>query len=122
MEEKIHQKEGYIIDYISGQEIKGTPEEIEAVQPFAIQLVEDYNYPKSHLQTRPQFRVKASPSDTTKKYPVDIAVFNDENKIDSDLYIIVECKKKTKRRIRRFDHMTNCGARLRTCSGIIGKI
>jgi len=97
MEEKIHQKEGYIIDYISGQEIKGTPEEIEAVQPFAIQLVEDYNYPKSHLQTRPQFRVKASPSDTTKKYPVDIAVFNDENKIDSDLYIIVECKKKTRK-------------------------
>ena len=60
-------KDGYIIDYVSGQEIKGTPEEVEAVQPFAIQLVEDYKYPKTVLQTRPQFRVKASPSDTTKK-------------------------------------------------------
>ena len=89
-------KDGYIIDYVSAQEIKGTPEEVEAVQPFAIQLVEDYKYPKSVLQTRPQFRVKASPSDTTKKYPVDIAVFKDKKKKDDDVYIIVECKKKTR--------------------------
>lgn len=26
--------DGYIIDYISGNQVKGTPEEIEAVQPF----------------------------------------------------------------------------------------
>lgn len=90
-------KDGYIIDYVSGQEIKGTPEEVEAVQPFAIQLVEDYKYPKTVLQTRPQFRVKASPSDTTKKYPVDIAVFKDKKKKDDDVYIIVECKKKTRK-------------------------
>ena len=38
-------KDGYLIDFISGQEIKGAPEEIEAVQVFAKQLVEDYNYP-----------------------------------------------------------------------------
>jgi len=31
-------KEGYIIDYISGQEVKATPEEIEAVQVFSKQL------------------------------------------------------------------------------------
>ncbi len=90
-------KDGYIIDYVSGQEIKGTPEEVEAVQPFAIQLVEDYKYPKTVLQTRPQFRVKASPSDTTKKYPVDIAVFKDKKKKEDDVYIIVECKKKTRK-------------------------
>lgn len=37
-------KDGYIIDFISGQEVKATPEEIEAVQVFARQLVEDYGY------------------------------------------------------------------------------
>ena len=35
-------KDGYIIDFISGKEVKATPEEIEAVQVFAKQLVEDY--------------------------------------------------------------------------------
>jgi len=68
-------KDGYIIDFISGQKLKATPEEIEAVQVFAKQLVEDYGYPKEHIQTRPQFRVKVRPSDTKKGYPVDIAVF-----------------------------------------------
>ena len=60
-------KEGYIIDFISEQEIKATPEEIEAVQVFSKQLVEDYGYPKEHIQTRPQFRVKVRPSDTKKE-------------------------------------------------------
>ena len=45
-------KEGYIVDYISGQEIKGTPEEVEAVQVFAKQLVEDYGYSKNQIQTK----------------------------------------------------------------------
>ena len=39
-------KEGYIFDYISGEEIKATPEEIDAVQVFSKILVEDYEYPK----------------------------------------------------------------------------
>ena len=95
MEEII--KDGYIIDYISGQEIKATPEEIEAVQPFSEQLVEDYGYSKEELQTRPQFRVKSSPSDTVKKYPVDIAIFNSKKKDDDSIYIIVECKKKARK-------------------------
>jgi len=90
-------KDGYIIDYISGQEIKATPEEVEAVQPFSKQLVEDYGYSKEEIQTRPQFRVKSSPSDTRKKYPVDIAVFNSNKKDDNSIYIIVECKKKTRK-------------------------
>lgn len=38
-------------------------------------LVDDYGYPKDVIQTRPQWRVKARPSDTKKEYPVDIAVF-----------------------------------------------
>ena len=89
-------KGNYITDYISGTRIKSTPEEIEAVQVFSKQLVEDYKYPKNHIQTRPQFRVKVRPSDTKKEYPVDIAVFPDNTKQEDNIYIIVECKKKNR--------------------------
>jgi type I restriction enzyme M protein len=84
-------------DFISGKIVKATPEEIEAVQIFSRQLVEDYQYPKKMIQTRPQFRVRARPSDNKKEYPVDIAVFNSEKKDDDSVYIIVECKKKTRK-------------------------
>ncbi|MDB9394445.1 N-6 DNA methylase [Microcystis aeruginosa] len=90
-------KAGYIVDFISGEQVKSTPEEIGAVQIFARQLVEDYGYPKEHIQTRPQFRVKARPSDTKKEYPVDIAIFPNEKKQEDDVYIIVECKKKNRK-------------------------
>ena len=90
-------KDGYIFDYISGTEVKATPEEIDAVQVFAKQLVEDYNYPKKHIQTRPQFRVKVRPSDIKKEYPVDIAVFPNDKRQEDDIYIIVECKKKNRK-------------------------
>lgn len=86
-----------IIDYISGIELNATPEEVDAVQVFSRQLVEDYGYKKQQIQTRPQFRVKVRPSDTKKEYPVDIAVFKDQNKNEDDVYIIVECKKKTRK-------------------------
>lgn len=89
-------KDGYIIDYISGEQIKATPEEIESVQVFCKQLVEDYGYSKDQIQTRPQYRVKANPSDTSKSYPLDIIVFSNNNKIDTNEYIIIECKKKTR--------------------------
>lgn len=95
--EELEKKEGYISDFISGQFIKAKPEEIEAVQIFSKQLVEDYNYPKEFIQTRPQFRVKARPSDTKKEYPVDIAVFPNDKKQEDEVYIIVECKKKTRK-------------------------
>jgi type I restriction enzyme M protein len=84
-------------DYISGIEVNATPEEIEAVQGFSRQLVEDYGYPKEHIQTRPQHRVKVRPSDTKKEYPIDIAVFLDALKDDDGLYIVVECKKKNRK-------------------------
>ncbi len=93
----IDKNTGYVVDYISGKEVKSTPEEIEAVQVFAKQLVEDYKYPIANIQTRPQFRVKVSPSDTKKEYPVDIAVFQNAKKKEDDIYIIIECKKKTRK-------------------------
>ena len=74
-----------IEDFISGQIIKATPEEIEAVQVFSKILVEDYGYPKENIKTRPQHRVKARPSDTTKEYPIDIGVFSGPSKKDEEL-------------------------------------
>ncbi|MCF7825627.1 MAG: N-6 DNA methylase [Candidatus Marinimicrobia bacterium] len=90
-------KDGYINDFISGREVKASPEEIEAVQVFSKILVEDYDYPKDVIQTHPQFRVKVRPSDRNKSYPVDIAVFSDSDKNEDDIVIIVECKKKNRK-------------------------
>jgi type I restriction enzyme M protein len=89
-------RKGYIEDFISGKEVKATPEEIEAVQVFSRILHEDYGYPKNRIQTRPQFRVKASPSDRSYKYPVDIVVFSKQGRKKGNEFIIVECKKKTR--------------------------
>lgn len=89
--------ENKIIDYISGKEVAATPEEIQAVQVFSKQLVEDYGYKKEQIQTKPQYRVKVRPSDTKKEYPVDIAVFKNKEKKEDDIYIIVECKKKNRK-------------------------
>lgn len=80
-----------IIDFVTGAEVDGKPEEIQAVQPFSRILVEDYGYPKSELQTHPQFHVKSCPSDP-KGYPIDIAVFENKGTKKEKLKIVVECK------------------------------
>lgn len=85
---------GYIEDYISGINVKATPEEIDAVQVFSRILVEDYGYPKEYIQTRPQHRVKKCPSDK-QGYPMDIVVF--EDKEHSKIKIIIECKSKSQK-------------------------
>ncbi len=90
-------KEGYIYDYISGVQVKETPEEVEAVQPFSKILVDDYGYPKENIHTRPQYRVKVRPSDVKKEYPVDIAVFNGSSHDEDNIHIIIECKKKNRK-------------------------
>lgn len=90
-------RDGYIIDYISGSEVRTTPEEVQAVQPLLKILVEDYGYPKEVISAHPQYRVRVRPSDTKKEYPVDIAVFKDSTKKDADVNIIAECKKSTRK-------------------------
>lgn len=90
-------KEGYLKDFISGQIIKATPEEVDAVQVFSEILVNIYGYPKENIQTRPQWRVKGRPSDTKKTYPVDIVVFSNSNHIEENTQIIIECKKKNRK-------------------------
>ncbi|MFX0093866.1 MAG: restriction endonuclease subunit M [Candidatus Hodarchaeota archaeon] len=91
---------GYIKDFISGKMVKATPEQIEAIQPFSRKLVEEYGYDKKQIQTIPQYRVPKRPSEADKKqktYPVDIAVFTSENKTDENLFMLVECKRKTRK-------------------------
>ena len=79
--------------FVSGVVVPATPEEVHAVQVFSKLLVNDYGYPKSQIRTRPQWRVKARPSDTKKEYPVDIAIFSSDQHTDETVQIIVECKK-----------------------------
>ena len=89
---------GHLVDYISGKVVKATPEEVDAVQVFAKRLVEDFGYPKNVISTRPQFRVRQRPSaERTRGYPVDIAVFSDARKHEDDTFILVECKRKTRK-------------------------
>ncbi|MGI8744738.1 MAG: N-6 DNA methylase [Bryobacteraceae bacterium] len=88
---------GYVEDYISGISVRATPEEVEAVQVFVERLVKDYGYEKSQIQTRPQFRVRKRPSDEEKAYPVDIAVFSVGGRLEDNLFLIVECKQKTRK-------------------------
>lgn len=88
---------GAVSDYISGYDVKATPEELEAVQVFARRLVEDYGYNKDQLQTRPQYRVRMRPSDEGKAYPIDIAVFSSAAKTEDHLFMVVECKRKDRK-------------------------
>lgn len=107
-------REGYIQDYITGLEIKASPEEIEAVQPFSRILVEDYGYPRDMIITHPQYRVKVRPSDKKKEYPIDIAVFNGCVDDEDNLLIVVECKQKIRKdgRSQLEDYLRFCKAQL----------
>lgn len=95
--EESEKREGQIQDFVSGHWVKAGPEEVDAVQIFSRRLIEDYDYPKSHIQTRPQFRVRKRPSDEEKSYPVDIAVFKNSRRIEDDLFMVAECKKKNRK-------------------------
>lgn len=81
-----------IIDYISGKPVRATPEEVDAVQVLARRLVDDFGYPKEHIKTHPQHRVRKTPSDSGR-YPVDIAVFGSASMLEDEVFIIAECKK-----------------------------
>ena len=104
-----------IKDFISGLEIKETPEEIEAVQVYSKILVNDYLYKKNTIQTHPQYRVKVRPSAKKKDYPIDIAVFDGPKKTDDNLKMVVECKRKNEK-----DGLNQLKDYLRFCSAEIG--
>ncbi len=87
--DEIESREGQVQDFVSGNWVKAGPEEIDAVQIFSRRLVEDYDYPKAIIQTRPQYRVRIRPSDEGKSFPVDIAVFRSTQKTEDELFLIV---------------------------------
>lgn len=89
-------REKFLTDFISGEEVRTTPEELQAVQIFARRLVEDYGYNKDQIQTHPQYRVRKRPSDEDRSYPVDIAVFVDGERTEDKLKMIIECKKQNR--------------------------
>jgi type I restriction enzyme M protein len=74
---------------------------VQATQVFSRRLVEDFGYPLDHIITRPQFRVSRRPSETKKSYPVDIAVFSNAQRLETDCSIIVECKSDTEKAGRK---------------------
>jgi type I restriction enzyme M protein len=90
-------RDGYIEDFISGVPVRATPEEVDATQVFSRRLVDEFGYPKSNIQTRPQYTVRRRPSDRSQSYPVDIAVFDGPEKSEPHLELVVECKKKNRR-------------------------
>lgn len=89
-----------IEDFISGQLVTASPEEVSAVQVFSRILVEEFNYPKAHIRTRPQFMVREAPSGRDT-YPVDIAVFNSPRHTHDNLMMLIECKRPTIKEGRR---------------------
>ena len=89
--------DGKLVDYVSGELVRATPEEVQATQVFSHMLVEDYGYPRARLRTRPQFKVRARPSDSRGEYPVDIAIFDSDDQSDDHLIGIVECKRKNRK-------------------------
>lgn len=66
------------------------------------------------IQTHPQYRVKSSPSDK-KGYPIDIAVFEIDEKGEKKLKIVVENKKPTRK-----DGQDQLEDYLRFCEAKIG--
>lgn len=103
-------RRGKIRDYVSGRMVQATPEELEAVQVMSRRLVEDFGYPIEHLQTRPQWRVGTSPSES-KKFPVDITVFRSPRHVAENLSIVVECKRRNRKdgteQLKRYLDMSN---------------
>ena len=90
-------KPGFVRDYLTGELVRATPEEVEAVQVLARRLVEDYGYESDQLQTHPQFRVRKRPSDQHKSYPIDVALFRSTQHAEEELFLIGECKRRNRK-------------------------
>lgn len=84
---ELEEKEGYVRCYLTDELVEATPEEVEARQVFLKKVVEEYEYPKSHIEK--EFQIQKG-SQTIG--PTDIAVFHGENHRLDNLYIIVETK------------------------------
>jgi type I restriction enzyme M protein len=86
--------DGLVTDFASRRSVRGTAEEVHALQAFARRLVEDYGYSRDQIQTHPQFRViRKSHTDQETSFPVGIAIFKTKRKVEEELFILVDCQK-----------------------------
>jgi type I restriction enzyme M protein len=85
----------YVIDNASGRLISAGPEETDATQPLLESLINEAGWSADQIVSRPnQWRVVATPSGT-RRWPVDVAIFdNPRNLRDSEHVIVIcECKR-----------------------------
>ena len=91
---ELPKRDGYVRDPVSGQEVKVTPERVEAKLIFAERLIGEYGYPRHEIQTFPEFYIQKG---STKIGPADIVVFKNNKKTFDNIYLIVETKRKDKK-------------------------
>jgi len=84
----------YVTDPVTGQEVRATPERVEAKLIFAERLLNEYGYSKDQIQTFPEFYIQKG---STKIGPADIVVFKDSKKTFDNIYLIIETKRKDKK-------------------------
>ncbi|MGQ3413105.1 restriction endonuclease subunit M [Natrinema sp. LN54] len=85
---ELEEKEGYVRCYLTDELVEATPEEVEARQVFLKRLIEEYDYPKDHIEK--EFTIKKG-SKTIG--PADIAVFHGDDHSLDNIHIIVETKR-----------------------------
>lgn len=86
---KESKKRNLLIDFLTGELIPETPEEIQR-QIMLMRLVQEYNYPKELIKK--EFKIQKG---SQKIGPADIVVFKDNKSKDQEnIWIIVETKRK----------------------------
>lgn len=84
-------KDGKIVDRASGRLVVAGPEEVNATQPLLELLIDEAGWDPGQLVTRPQWRVPSSPSDK-RKWPVDVAIFDDPKNARDEEHVIIICE------------------------------
>lgn len=82
----------YVVDEASGRIISAGPEEINATQPLLEILIKEAGWKPEQIVSRPkQWRVPASPSDK-RRWPVDIAIFDNPGHCRDPEHIVIICE------------------------------
>lgn len=82
----------YTIDRASGRIITAGPEEIDATQPLLDILINEAGWQPAQIVSRPQqWRVPAAPSDR-RRWPVDIAIFDDPERARDPEHVVIICE------------------------------
>lgn len=82
----------YTVDKASGRIISAGPEEIDATQPLLEILIEEAGWRRKQIVSRPkQWRVPATPSGK-RKWPVDIAIFDDPKYLRDPAHVAILCE------------------------------